>query len=134
MNVEIGRQNIKILLQKQWGRADSSFLGIYELEPDIYIGFSQTVHLQRSLQGQDLDHGVGSGTYLVPGRRTNNLFMPHSKRRNQVFMQQHFFTLSCKELKAHFHSYHPPLNTLSRLNMAYRVLLNTDKASTASSP
>jgi hypothetical protein len=49
-------------------------------------------------------------------------------------MQQHFFTLSCKELKAHFHSYHPPLNTLSRLNMAYRVLLNTDKASTASSP
>jgi hypothetical protein len=36
MNVEIGRQNIIILL----GRA-VSFLGIHKSEPDIYIGFSE---------------------------------------------------------------------------------------------
>ncbi len=132
--MKIGRQNIKILFWKEWGQAVSSFLDIYKSEPDIYIGFSQTIRLQWSLLGQALVPGIRSKTYLVQGRRTNNLFMPHSKMRNWVFMQQYFFTLSCNELKAHFHSYHPPLNTRSRLNMAYHILLNTDKAFTASSP
>jgi hypothetical protein len=47
MNVEIGRQNIIIMFLKLRGRA-VSFLGIHKSEPDIYIGFSPALHLQRT--------------------------------------------------------------------------------------
>jgi hypothetical protein len=43
MNVEIGRQNITILVLKLWGWA-VSFLGIHKSEPDIYIGFSPALY------------------------------------------------------------------------------------------
>ena len=45
MNVEIGRQNIIILFWKERGHA-VSFLVIHKSEPDIYIGFSLSLHLQ----------------------------------------------------------------------------------------
>jgi len=45
MNVEIGRQNIIILFRKERGHA-VSFREIYQSEPDIYIGFWLSLHLQ----------------------------------------------------------------------------------------
>jgi hypothetical protein len=45
MNVEIGRQNIIILFWKERGHA-VSFREIHKSEPDIYIGFSLSLHLQ----------------------------------------------------------------------------------------
>ena len=48
MNAEIGRQNIIIL----FGKNTVSFLGIHRSEPDIYIGFSQALHLQCRNKGE----------------------------------------------------------------------------------
>jgi hypothetical protein len=45
MNVEIGRQNSVL----QRGPAVSVFLGIHKSEPDLYIGFSPALHLQRTV-------------------------------------------------------------------------------------
>jgi|688.fasta_scaffold159835_1 hypothetical protein len=50
MNVEIGRQKIIILFWKLRGHA-VSILGIHKSEPDIYIGFSTTLHLQCIAEG-----------------------------------------------------------------------------------
>jgi hypothetical protein len=45
MNVEIGKQNFVILFGKYWGHA-VSFMGIHKTEPDIYIGFLPSLHMQ----------------------------------------------------------------------------------------
>jgi hypothetical protein len=44
MSTGIGRQNIITLFWKS-GSCTVLFLGIHKLEPDIYIGFAQALHL-----------------------------------------------------------------------------------------
>ncbi len=46
MNVEIGRQNIIIMFGNN--EVTVSFLGIHKSDPDIYVGFSPALHLQRT--------------------------------------------------------------------------------------
>jgi hypothetical protein len=47
LNVETGRQNIIIMFSKKRGRA-VSLLNTHKSDPDIYIGFSPALHLQRT--------------------------------------------------------------------------------------
>jgi hypothetical protein len=67
MSVGSARQNIIILFWKKGG-CRVSFLGIHKWEPDIYIGFSPSLHLQRSRghQGFQNLNLVGFVIFLDP--------------------------------------------------------------------